>query len=963
MCLPLKARRLGRETHASSTTLTDFFIMFTGDRALVRHMCCGLAVLVVLTGAVEGGQRTVDAAPPTRSPTVGILPFANLSRAQPDQWIGSGIAETLASDLPRRYGVAVLAREVFGPVLSGRTDVGRDVATPEAALDICRALGATWLIVGAYQRVDDRVRVTARVLAVESGAVVATLTTDGILGDLFGLQDRVVDQLGTRLGAGGDLSRQAGPAPAGRPAPTPTGPPGAPTLVIDGPPPPVAPEVIARDERQRVTVRAVRLTAPLALDGRLDEDAYARVPPMSGFIQQEPQEGSPATERTDVWMFFDDDRVYLSFRCWESEPERLIVNEMRRDNMNIFRNDNVAFIIDTFYDRRNGVEFVVNPAGGRMDGQITNERFYNGDWNPIWDVAVGRFDGGWTVETAIPFKSLRYRRRPDQLWGLNVRRVSMWKNEHSFLVDIPSALGGAGIFQVSRAATVVGMEVPPRSTNLDIKPFAITDVTSDRIGTPPVSNDLGGDVGLDVKYGVTQNLVADVTVNTDFAQVEADDQQINLTRFSLFFPEKREFFLENQGVFAFGGAGTGAFGGGGTTPVLFHSRRIGLHDGHEVPITVGGRLTGRVGKFSVGAVNIQTADAPSADVGATNFAVVRVKRDLLRRSSIGAMYTGRSVSLHGGGSNETYGVDGTFAFYDNLRFNTYWARTQTPGLSEDDVSHRVQVDYRGDRYGVQAERLVVGDNFNPEVGFLQRDDFERSFGLLRFSPRPQSIAAIRKLTWEGRFDYFTDRAGVLETRQAQGVFGIEFENTDRFDATYTRSYEFLDRPFSIAPGVTIPVGGYGFQDVEIAYALGQKRRLSGGLTVQHGSFFSGEKTTVGFGLGGSGFGGGRLELTPQLSVEPGLSFNWIDLPEGQFTTNLVTTRTTYAVSPLMFVSALLQYNSSTRSLGANVRLRWEYQPGSELFVVYNEERDTLTPRYPELLNRSFVIKINRLFRY
>ena len=938
-------------------------MMFQGHGALVRGVGCGLAVLVVLTGPVEGGQRTVDAVAPTRSHTVGVLPFTNLSRAQADQWIGTGIAETLASDLPRRHGVAVLAREVFGPVLSGRTDVGGDVAIPEAALDICRALGATWLIVGAYQRVDDRVRVTARVLAVESGAVVATLTTDGILGDLFGLQDRIVDQLGTRLGAGGDLSRQVGSAPAGRPAPTLTGPPGAPTLVIDGPPPPVAPEVIARDERQRVTVRAVRLTAPLAIDGRLDEDAYARVPPMSGFIQQEPQEGSPATERTDVWMFFDDDHVYLSFRCWESEPERLIVNEMRRDNMNIFRNDNVAFIIDTFYDRRNGVEFVVNPAGGRMDGQITNERFYNGDWNPIWDVAVGRFDGGWTVETAIPFKSLRYRRRPDQLWGLNVRRVSMWKNEHSFLVDIPSALGGAGIFQVSRAATVVGLEVPPRSTNLDIKPFAIADVTSDRIGTPPVSNDLGADVGLDVKYGVTQNLVADLTVNTDFAQVEADDQQINLTRFSLFFPEKREFFLENQGVFAFGGASTGAFGGGGTTPVLFHSRRIGLHDGHEVPITVGGRLTGRAGKFSVGALNIQTSDAPSADVGATNFAVVRVKRDLLRRSSIGAMYTGRSVSLHGGGSNETYGVDGTFAFYDNLRFNTYWARTQTPGLSEDDVSHRVQVDYRGDRYGVQAERLVVGDNFNPEVGFLQRDDFERSFGLLRFSPRPQSIAAIRKLTWEGRFDYFTDRAGVLETRQAQGVFGIEFENTDRFDATYTRSYEFLDRPFSIAPGVTIPVGGYDFQDVEIAYALGQQRRLSGGLTVQHGSFFSGEKTTLGFGLGGSGFGGGRLELTPQLSVEPGLSFNWINLPEGPFTTNLVTTRTTYAVSPLMFVSALLQYNSSTRSLGANVRLRWEYQPGSELFVVYNEERDTLSPRYPELRNRSFVIKINRLFRY
>ena len=430
-------------------------------------------------------------------------------------------------------------------MLLGGTVVGVDVAAEEAALRICRALGTTWLISGAYQRVDDRVRITARVLAVETGAVVDTLKVDGVLEDLFSLQDQVVNALGTQLGTGA-------------PVPTPTGRSGAPTLMFDGPPPPVAPEVITRDERHRATVRAVRLTAPLVLDGRLDEAAYTRVLPMSDFIQQEPQEGSPATEKTEAWMFFDDDRVYVSFRCWESEPERMIVNEMRRDNFNVYQNDHVAFVIDTFYDRRNGLEFLVNPVGGRMDGQITDERLYNGDWNPIWDVAVGRFDGGWTLETAIPFKSLRYRRGSDQLWGFNVRRVNVWKNEHSFLVGIPNALGASGILQFSRAATVVGLEVPPRATNLDVKPFAITDLTSDRTATPPVSNALGGDVGLDVKYGVTQNLVADVTVNTDFAQVEADDQQVNLTRFSLFFPEKREFFLENQGVFAFGGAGTGA---------------------------------------------------------------------------------------------------------------------------------------------------------------------------------------------------------------------------------------------------------------------------------------------------------------------------------------------------------------------------------------------------------------------
>ena len=469
-------------------------------------------------------------------------------------------------------------------------------------------------------------------------------------------------------------------------------------------------------------------------------------------------------------------------------------------------------------------------------------------------------------------------------------------------------------------------------------------------------------MGLDVKYGVTQNLVADLTVNTDFAQVEADDQQVNLTRFSLFIPEKREFFLENQGLFTFGGASAQPFGGAADTPILFYSRRIGLQEGREVQMLLGGRLTGRVGKFSLGVMNVQTDDEPVAGALATNFSVVRVKRDLLRRSSIGALFTGRSVSTQGTGSSQTYGVDGTFAFYDNLNINTYWAKTETPTLRDDDVSYRAQLDYAGDRYGVRLEQLVVGDHFNPELGFLRRDDFERSFGSFRFGPRPRSVAAIRKLTWEGRFDYFENRGGVVETRLAQGMFGIEFETSDQLTVEYTNSYEFLEEPFPISPQVTIPVGGYQFQDVLTSFQFGQQRRFSGALSAQHGSFYSGEKTTVEFGIGG-GFGGARLELTQQLSVQPGISLNWVDLPEGRFTTELVTTRTTYTVTPQMFVSALLHYNSGNDSLGANVRFRWEYQPGSELFVVYNEQRDTLTPRFPELENRAFIIKVNRLFRF
>ena len=441
---------------------------------------------------------------------VAVLPFANVSGAVRDQWIGSGIAETLAADLQRAPGLSVISAEVLGQALREKTGADTFDVDEAVALRLCRDLGATWLIAGAYQRVGDRLRITSRLVAVDTGAVVHSLKVDGTVGELFVLQDRVADALGARLGI---TSRPATARPAGGlgpirsaiPTPTRTGRAAAPRVAIDGPPPPVAPEVISRDASGRATIRAVPLMTPLALDGRLDEAIDTSVPPMSDFVQQEPREGSAATERTEVWVFFDRDRVYFSFRCWESDPERLVVNEMRRDNFGVYQNDHIAFVLDTFYDRRNGLEFLVNPIGGRMDGQITNERLYNGDWNPVWDVAVGRFDGGWTLETAIPFKSLRYRRGPDQLWGFNVRRVNVRKNEHSFLVGVPSALGDSGIFQLSRAATVVGLEVPQGSTNLDIKPFAITDLTSDQTGTPPTSNELGGDVGLDVKYGVTRS--------------------------------------------------------------------------------------------------------------------------------------------------------------------------------------------------------------------------------------------------------------------------------------------------------------------------------------------------------------------------------------------------------------------------------------------------------------------------
>jgi hypothetical protein len=727
-------------------------------------------------------------------------------------------------------------------------------------------------------------------------------------------------------------------------------------FVFDGPPPPMPPEVIARDRASdRVTIRAVRLDTPLKIDGRLDDEVYATTKSMSDFIQIEPHEGEPATERTEVWIFYDRDHVYVSARCWDSHPERMIEKEMRHDNTAITQNEYFAFSFDTFYDRRNGVAFTVASTGGHLDGQVANEKDYNIDWNPIWSVAVQKFEGGWTLEAAIPFKSLRYRQGAAQIWGFQALRNNRWKNESSFLTKIPAIKGtGNGLMMFSRAATLVGIDAPPGARALDIKPYVISDLTSDVTTTPPTTNKLHGDFGVDAKYGITQNLSADFTYNTDFAQVEADEQQVNLTRFSLFFPEKREFFLENQGLFAFGGVPPTS--AAGDVPIMFYSRRIGLSQGRSVPIPGGGRLTGRVGRTTIGVLNMQSGDEPDAGAVSTNFTVVRLKRDVLRRSAIGVIATNRSLAEVGSGVAQAYGADGTFAFFDNLFFNGYWAQTRTQGsVGKDTSSYRADAEYTADRYGLQLERLVVGAGFDPGIGYVHRQDLHKTYALARFSPRPQHSALVRKISYTGASTYITNGSGQVVTKDLSAQFSLLFQNSDQFLVNYDQLYDLLTQPFAIAPGVTVPTGGYDYGNLQVGYNFGQQWIVSGNLLAEYGTFYTGHKTAISFSKT-------RINLQARLYVEPTVSLNRVDLAQGSFTTRLIGSRVTYTATPLMFVSALVQYNSSTNSVAANIRLRWEYQPGSELFVVYNDQRDTLSPGFPQLTNRAVIIKVNRVFR-
>jgi hypothetical protein len=713
--------------------------------------------------------------------------------------------------------------------------------------------------------------------------------------------------------------------------------------------PELAPGETMRRTGDTVVVRAVRITEPLSLDGRLDEAPYQEIAPINGFVQQEPNDGQPATEDTDVWVLFDDETLYVSTRNWDSQPERMVENEMRHDSNNLIRNEQITIILDTFDDDRNGFLFLVNSLGGMLEEVFANEGNPSRDWNTVWDAATGRFDGGWTLETAIPFKSLRYEPGAGNTWGIQLNRIIMHKNENTYLAPVPVELG-QGVFRVSRAATLVGLETPPLAKNVEIKPYAIGSVATDRL--TGVDNDPDGDVGVDVKVGLTGSLTADFTVNTDFAQVESDEQQVNLTRFSLFFPEKREFFLEGQSIFNFGGVGAR---GGGDVPVMFFSRQVGLQGGQPVPIIGGGRVTGRAGDFDLGVMNIQTASEDDLGAPSTNFTALRARRGVFNaRSTVGAIFTRRSQSLVADGSNETWGIDAQLRPSATLQINTFLAGTRTPDFEGDALSYRGQVDWSTDRYGASFSRLSVGENFNPEVGFVRRRDFDSTSATLRFSPRPAGIAAIRQFSYQTDFTYLTDRDGRLVSRDGGLSFRTTFQNSDTINVSYSRQFEQIDRPFRVAGQATVGVGGYGFQSFNASYTLGQQRRVSGTLSTRVGEFYDGTQQAVGY--------SGRIAVATRLALEPSIQRNWIELPTGTFTTDLVSTRITAPLTPRMFVSALLQYNSSNASFSNNVRLRWEYEPGSELFVVYSEGRDTSLTGFPDLQNRSFVVKVNRLFR-
>ncbi len=497
-------------------------------------------------------------------------------------------------------------------------------------------------------------------------------------------------------------------------------------------------------------VTAVRSTDQMVLDGRLDEPIWEAATPATGFYTLRPRPGEPSEAQTEVRIVYDDDNLYVGFISFDSDPTDNVV--VLREDFTSRETDGVSMVIDSLHDRRSAYQFGTNPAGAKRESHITNNGQYNNDWDSVWDVKVSVNDESWIAEFAIPFKTLRFSQSPTQEWGINLNRFVVRTNEQSFWSPIPVRYG---MSRISQAGTLRGLEGIRQGRNLKVKPFAITGVTQIAGADGAIGTTTDYDGGVDLKYSLTPSLTLDATYRTDFAQVEVDQQQVNLTRFNLFFPEKRDFFLENAGTFSFGDTGRGA------NLVPFFSRSIGLNSGTPIPIVGGARVTGQVGQYDVGFLTMKTerfsddgrSSGDARSLPSNDYLVARVKRNFSTSSWIGSMLTNRG-STEVGDYNRVYGADAHFQFYERLEFDSYLLRSDTPGTSGKDQARKFATAWRDDEWVVGAEYHEVQTNFNPEMGFIRRKDITQYSGNFSWRPLLPRSRTIRNLVFSTNLDYY-----------------------------------------------------------------------------------------------------------------------------------------------------------------------------------------------------------------
>ena len=711
----------------------------------------------------------------------------------------------------------------------------------------------------------------------------------------------------------------------------------------------------AQENRERYSIAAHRAKDAPRIDGVLDEEAWRTAPAIDQFTQQEPRIGEAATERTEVRVLYDNGHLYIGVRAFDTQAAGIKATEMRRDADRLFDEDSFQIIIDTFNDFRSGYMFVTTPLGAKLEQQISEEGEGSGrgassninrDWDGIWDTAARITSDGWTAEISIPTTTLRFNRGPSQIWGINFMRNIRQKNEIVYWAPVPKAYS---LTRVSLAGAVTGLESLTQGMDLKLKPFVVTGVRDKRSTVSSPGASFLRDAGLDLKYGVTSGLNLNLTYNTDFAQAEVDQQQVNLTRFGLLFPEKRDFFIENAGLFNMG-TGT-AFTSAPVRTDLFFTRRIGLSaTGQPVPIIGGARLAGKAGQHNVALLNIQTDAA--FDRPGDNFTVARYSRDVLQRSRVGAIFVNKETL---GGSrhyNRTMGVDANLALRSGLQSNAFVAKTSTAGLHGNDMAMYGRIAYRSPDWNLYLNYIDVQDNFNAETGFVQRRGVRATKAHFSPTPRPGK-AGIRVMDPMLVVTYITDQENRMLARTIHTMLGTTMDDGSYINVIYQKNLDVLDRPFTIQPTITIPVGTYRFDELTLTYNTNPSRRFYERFTYSPQQFYGGTSyginTTVGF------------RASSQLATELQYQRDDVRLPYGDFVSNLAIFRLDYAMSPRMTVRSLTQYNSLTHEVTNSIRYNFIYRPGSDLYVVYNDLKQTsLSPGSFAPVDRQFIVKLNYL---
>lgn len=712
---------------------------------------------------------------------------------------------------------------------------------------------------------------------------------------------------------------------------------------------------------------ATRVSVAPDIDGIIDEEVWSRAVVLSGFVQEEPDEGQPVSERTEVRVIYDDAAIYIAATNYDSQPDRIIANVRRRDE-SPHNNDSFLVTLDTYHDHRNGFLFATNPLGVRYDAQIVGEgsgafggRFpsqsLNRDWDAIWETRARITEEGWMVEIAIPFSELRFNiDRSD--WGINFRRIIRRKTETAYWAPVERQFDET---RLSSSGMVQGLQLSqPR--NLQVRPYVVGGFNRKLADGPSYvyeyEDDYIGDIGGDVKWSVSPNLTLDLTVNTDFSQVEADNQRINLTRFSLFFPEKRDFFLENAGFFSFGGGSSGRGGsrmGGGSTVQGFHSRTIGINaNNQQVPLYGGGRLTGKVGKWSIGTLIMQSGSLESAagsEVSpSNNYIVGRASYDVGERSRAGVLFTNRQASSTD--YNRELGFDGRWGINDQTTVDAWIMKTESPHLDGDDFAGQIQFDWGSPRFQVRGAYLDVGDNFNPEMGFVTRTGIRAIDSSFYWTPFFPDSRYVRNLSPHVMYRHTIDRSGELLSKYAHLDWDMFLRYGDKVSVAHNRSYELLELPFQISAGVIIPPGVYEWSEVNLEFQSDAGRSVDGSFNYTTGGFWSGDRSEIRVQAG--------WRPGSRLSFALSLNHNEIDLPEGAFETDLASLRADLDFTTEMSMRSLIQYNSQQDMMLANVRLRYIYTPGSDLYLVYNE---TQVVEGSGLVDRAVLFKATYLLRF